>query len=887
MRIKSNYKMISISLIASALLVGCGGGSSTTDTTVATAKTFAGSVVKGPIDNATIILRDAAGEEVARTISKLGKFELPQMDLTSEYYTIESLNGSYEDEATKLKVEVGESGLKTLLSKAQLQDIMANGKFAAMTPETTVFAELVKDAIVNKGQSLTDATTDVKEIIKKVFIDGTSPLTMLPGDQFLNEGDLTTDFPKDQTEAFARNRAISMSYMVRDLGLDPKEVFTVIQKIVDDLKPDGIINNSDLDNDGNDDNVTEEFGLARANLFQDTTSKLQRGELTAGQREELSLMGFDVDRFNGSLAEAQASLDAEVEKYLASSTLPTLHVLPTMVDEDGNLTDTQATYTLTANTDVNVTIETPNGSWITPMWRYNNNPLPLVIRTNRGNAMTLNLDNQLASDSTIHWHGFKIPAAMDGGPDTPVGAGSTKTYTFTMDQPAAPLWFHPHPDMQTGKQVYMGLAGVYLLEDTITQTLEAENKLPSGEKDTVLLVQDRRFDGNTTDAVRNLKYMDMEMDTDGMLGDTILVNGSVVPKEEVSNTLHRYRLYNVSNARNYKFALSDGSKFKVIGTDGGLLDTPTEVESITLGAAERVEIVIDFSQYAVGDKVMLVSQPFNGDMMGMMGNMNTGSGMGGMDGKSDMTGSTGNGGGNQDMNDNSQMNNDSNMSDNPQDMNGTNQDTMGSMTGMAANGAGLSIMRFDITSDEPETVTLYSELPEGAEIKTRHTAIDTTNNAVERQFVMTMGGMGNMQGENGISQDGMQGENGMSQGGAMQQMTFVINGKSFDPTRVDEFIEAGATEIWSIRNMSPMAHPFHAHAIQYQILSRNGVEATGTDLGWKDTFLVQPGETVKVIGKFEAINTGDYMYHCHILEHEDAGMMGYFRVGDTGVLGDQ
>jgi FtsP/CotA-like multicopper oxidase with cupredoxin domain len=138
--------------------------------------------------------------------------------------------------------------------------------------------------------------------------------------------------------------------------------------------------------------------------------------------------------------------------------------------------------------------------------------------------------------------------------------------------------------------------------------------------------------------------------------------------------------------------------------------------------------------------------------------------------------------------------------------------------------------------------------------------------------MMTMGGMGNMNNTGNA--------NGM-------QMSFVINGKTFDPNRVDEFIEAGAIEVWNIRNMSPMAHPFHAHAIQYQILSRNGVPATGSDLGWKDTFLVQPGETVKVIGKFEAVNTGDYMYHCHILEHEDAGMMGYFRVGATGVLGPQ
>ena len=92
-----------------------------------------------------------------------------------------------------------------------------------------------------------------------------------------------------------------------------------------------------------------------------------------------------------NLTNKEKQLEVKITKYLASTTLPTLHILPTMSDEDGNTQDAKATYTLTANKDVTVKIETPDGSWNTPMWRYNNNPLPLVIRTNRGNAMTLNL----------------------------------------------------------------------------------------------------------------------------------------------------------------------------------------------------------------------------------------------------------------------------------------------------------------------------------------------------------------------------------------------------------------------------------------------------------------------------------------------------------------
>jgi FtsP/CotA-like multicopper oxidase with cupredoxin domain len=101
--------------------------------------------------------------------------------------------------------------------------------------------------------------------------------------------------------------------------------------------------------------------------------------------------------------------------------------------------------------------------------------------------------------------------------------------------------------------------------------------------------------------------------------------------------------------------------------------------------------------------------------------------------------------------------------------------------------------------------------------------------------------------------------------------------------RVDEVVAAGATEVWTLTNvsttMASMAHPFHAHAIQWQVLDRDGVPASGVDLGWKDTVLVQPNEVVRIIGRFDpVVNIGKYMYHCHILEHEEAGMMGIFEI---------
>ena len=831
-----------ISLVNVLLLTGCGSSSSkiTTDTSIiADGKNIVGSLVKGPITGATVNLKDKNGKLIASTISNNGTFSIPKQELSSEYYTIESFGGSYSDEATGLKVTMNSSqGLKTYLTKSELENILINKQFVAITPETTIYTKLRRSGL--------DEVTS-KSIITNNMIKDTSPLSTMNGDDFLQTGDLTSDFPGDSSEAFARNRAISFSYMIRDLNLSADKSFDVIDLIVEDYKDgkaDGIeINSKDI-------NITEEFSLSRTKLFQDTTSKLKDGNLTLGQKDQLKKMGFDTEKFADSSKDDSSNLTELVDKFISSTTLPTLNILNILEDEDGNISDSKASYTLTANKDVNVTISTPEGNWVTSMWRYNNEQLPVIIKTTRGYDMNLTLNNQLDANSTIHWHGFKIPAHMDGGPDIPVSPNTTKSYTFKMQQSAAPLWFHPHPDMQTGKQVYMGLAGVYLLEDDISKNLESTNQIPSGDKDTVLLVQDRRFDGKVGDTFRNLLYKNKTMDNDGMLGDTILVNGSVMPKQNVSNTLHRYRLYNVSNARNYDFALNDGSAFTVIATDGGFLKNPVSLTHITLGAAQRVEIVIDFSKYNVGDKVMMVSKPFNGDMMSMMNMENNSSMM--QNNQDNMSSGSSMGSGMNGMSSGSSM---GQMS--------TKSSMSNGMDESSRNGESLAIMRFDINTDETENITLYTQLDSNSEISTRIDENSADNIGNEREFIMSMGEMG----------------------GSNSQMSFVINGKSFKANRIDELITSGATEIWSIKNMSPMAHPFHAHAIQYQILTRNGIPASGVDLGWKDTFLVQPGETVRIIGKFDGtINYGDYMYHCHILEHEDAGMMGYFRIGETGNL---
>jgi bilirubin oxidase len=109
--------------------------------------------------------------------------------------------------------------------------------------------------------------------------------------------------------------------------------------------------------------------------------------------------------------------------------------------------------------------------------------------------------------------------------------------------------------------------------------------------------------------------------------------------------------------------------------------------------------------------------------------------------------------------------------------------------------------------------------------------------------------------------------------------TFSINDKTMDMNRIDEIVKAGSSEIWRIRNSSMMAHPFHIHNVQFKIISRRG-GVKGHELGFKDVVLVHPNETVEVVMQFPQFSDKNtpYMYHCHILEHEDRGMMGQFVV---------
>ena len=230
---------------------------------------------------------------------------------------------------------------------------------------------------------------------------------------------------------------------------------------------------------------------------------------------------------------------------------------------------------------------------------YNGDYLGPIIRVDKGDDVKINVANTLDEPTTVHWHGLEVPGEMDGGPHQVVDPKSSWQPYFTIDQPAATLWYHPHLLHKTGEQVYKGLAGLFYIEDEKSKELNIPKE--HGVNDIPLVVQDKRF---TQDG--QIPYeLGMRDVMDGFKGDTVLVNGAIAPELDVKSEVVRLRLLNGSNARAYDFNFSDNLAFYQIASDGGFLENSIEMHEVSLAPAERAEILVDFSDYNTGDKVVL------------------------------------------------------------------------------------------------------------------------------------------------------------------------------------------------------------------------------------------------------------------------------------------
>lgn len=223
-------------------------------------------------------------------------------------------------------------------------------------------------------------------------------------------------------------------------------------------------------------------------------------------------------------------------------------------------------------------------------WGFNGDYLGPTLRAERGEEVLVNVHNELDEDTTVHWHGMHLPARMDGGPHQMVQPGDTWSPTWTIDQPAATLWYHPHPHGKTREHVTRGLAGMFILDDPKSEAL---NDLPNeyGVDDIPVIVQDR--DINDSGELNR-----------GNFGDKILVNGTYGPYLDVTTESVRLRLLNASATRVYNFGLSDDREFSVIGSGGGLLPAPVRTTRLALSPGERAEIIV---QLTAGEDVVLRS----------------------------------------------------------------------------------------------------------------------------------------------------------------------------------------------------------------------------------------------------------------------------------------
>jgi FtsP/CotA-like multicopper oxidase with cupredoxin domain len=442
-----------------------------------------------------------------------------------------------------------------------------------------------------------------------------------------------------------------------------------------------------------------------------------------------------------------------------------------------------------------------------------------TLRLRRGQRVRVRFANRLDEPSIVHWHGLDVPEDADGHPRLTVRGGRSYDYDFTVSNRAGTYWYHPHPHMRTGPQVYRGLAGLLLIVDEEEQALG----LPSGASELTLVLQDRQFDGanqllypDTGPAVaqgrgrsgmrmgRGQRGMGgmmamMEMET-GVLGDTMLVNGRIRPAMEVEAGWVRIRLLNGSNARIYKLAWTGNRPMQVIGGDGGLLERPIARRALTLAPAQRADVLLDLSDLQSGREIALHSLAFPADEAGHTMMMMAGTGP------------------------------------------------------VLPQGAPLDLMTLRIRGRNTRPFTLPDRLCDLGDLWA------TVPGAAVRRIPLSF-----------------------------QAMQWLLDGRTFEMEGVadGEAVRPGSTHVWELVNLPnpmgmEMAHPIHLHGRQFRVLSRTGGRAPSLregihDGGWTDTVLVLPGETVRIQVTFST-HRGLFLYHCHILEHEDLGMMRNFRI---------
>lgn len=425
-------------------------------------------------------------------------------------------------------------------------------------------------------------------------------------------------------------------------------------------------------------------------------------------------------------------------------------------------------------------------------YAYNSNKyLGPTLIFNKGEQINITVNNQISDTTTLHWHGIHIPAKWDGGPHSMILPGASWYPNFIVMDHAATYWYHPHMHMKTAAQAIKGAAGIIIVRDSIESTLNLPRRY--GIDDFPIVVQCQQYD--TLNQAMPL----------GMEDSTLLVNGARANNGHsvyvnLPAQVIRFRVLNASGERTFNFGLSGNKHFKIITSDGGLLNAPIDATRIRLSPGERAEILIDLNGMN-GQTIYLMS--YASELpMGMQGGP-----------------------------------------------------TMPMPPGSPAmdsplNGIDFNIMQLNVVAMNSNPITTIPST------LVNNVVYPTTSTTVMRTIRFTA--------DSTMVMDG----------------PFYFNDSSFNMMRIDYKIPLNSVEKWKLVNETMVAHPFHIHDVQFYLIDRNGMTPPPEELGRKDVVLVPSYDSVVFVTKFEDFTDSviPYMYHCHILMHEDDGMMGQFTV---------
>ena len=461
---------------------------------------------------------------------------------------------------------------------------------------------------------------------------------------------------------------------------------------------------------------------------------------------------------------------------------------------------------------------------MTATFGYNGPYLGPALRVRRGTTATIDFRNNLAEPTTVHWHGLIIPGAVDGGPHLAVAPGGRWRPALPIDQPAATLWYHPHLYPSAARQVMKGLAGLLIIDDDEADRLQ----LPSrwGIDDVPLILQDRRFrhDGQFFDR------MNLTAVTSGYVGNVGLVNGVRYPEARTSRGWVRLRILDGSNARSYLLKASDDRSLFVVGSDGGLLEAPVEMKQIMMYAGERFEVVVDCRSGLPFD---LVTMPVGDAIMRLP------------------------------------------PFDNPMPL-----------VTIRPEGA-------DGTATLPSVLAKLPPLPAALPAISHDLMMNMFRDKegmaplMKAGLRMGPGGGNRMPMPMGITAgsvtarvDGLiEGQPELSRAERLSMNG--ISGKSYALDEPGFAVQRGRDLRWRVsEGNDPMLHPVHVHGCQFRIVSQNGGAPEPYRTGWKDIAPIDKGSASEILLSFPhpAGPEAPYMAHCHVLEHEDSGMMTQFTV---------